>query len=575
MTNYFRLRRITLRAGSGPDAPPATITPGSVTIAVGPNNSGKSLLLKELKQWSGGGQEPPLSPWPGGEVLSGADAYWPADEAALEGELAGRLVPDQAAQEGYRMIYSFQPEIGGAGGMAGSGEVQVQVRNHWGISFGEFCRTMVMQHFRMRLDGRQRFSLAEPRQVTSIDRGPSSALMAVWLDGAKYGRVREAILAATGRHFVVNTADLPNLSASLSDIAPPDGSERSLERDAIAYQRSATPLQSFSDGIQVYTGLVTAVHSLPHKLLLVDEPEAYLHPTLARRLGGELASVARQRDASLVVATHSADFLMGCVSEVPETSIVRLTYEASVATARVLDGADVAALTRDPLLRSASALRALFSHATVVCEADSDRAFYEEINRRLEVTSAREGSEDTTFLNAQNWQTIPSVAGPLRRLGIPAAMILDLDTLIEGDGWSDIIKSFGLEASTAGALTQRRSECGQLLAAAGRVAGQGTPYAIKKDGIDALDEVPKVTVTAFLDELAQYGVFVVPVGELENWLRPLGVTNKQRWVTEMLVRLGSYGTETYVAPGAGDVWTFCEQIARWTGDPNRQGIPNT
>jgi hypothetical protein len=70
-----------------------------------------------------------------------------------------------------------------------------------------------------------------------------------------------------------------------------------------------------------------------------------------------------------------------------------------------------------------------------------------------------------------------------------------------------------------------------------------------------------------------YGIFVVPAGELENWLRPLGVTNKQRWVTEMLVRLGTLGSATYVPPGDGDVWQFVEQIASWTHDPNRMGLP--
>jgi hypothetical protein len=264
-------------------------------------------------------------------VISAVEASWPSDEAELREELAPRVVPDQATNPDHLMIYSFQPEIGGLGvggpplGGLGAGEVQVQVRNTWGIEFREFCRTMVMQHFRMRLDGRQRFALAEPRQVSALDRGPSSAVMAIWRDSAKYRRVREIVFAAIGRHFVVSTADLPTLSIALSNEPPPDGVEDSLAPDVISYQRKATPLQSFSDGIQIYTGLVAAVYSLPHQVLLIDEPEAYLHPTLARRLGGDLAALARERRASLIAATHSAEFLMGCVSEVPETSIVRLT----------------------------------------------------------------------------------------------------------------------------------------------------------------------------------------------------------------------------------------------------------
>jgi len=430
-----------------------------------------------------------------------------------------------------------------------------------------------MRYLRMRLDGRQRFSLAEARQVTSLDQGPSSAVMAIWRDHDKYQAMRKIILDSLERHFVVNVTDLPAISMSLSNEEPPPGIEDSLTPEVLAYQRRAEPLNNFSDGIQVYTGLIAAVISLPHSLLLVDEPEAYLHPTLARKLGSNLATIARERKGNLVAATHSADFLIGCVSEVPETAIVRLTYQSGIPTVRVLAGSEVSELTRDPLLRSADALRALFAQACVVCEADSDRAFYEEINRRLLDGDGHVGAEDTVFLNAQNWQTIPTIAGPLRRLGIPAAMILDLDTVAEGSGWSDVIKSLGLDEQTSGKLTQMRGSCGDLIAAAGRVGAPGTPLKVKRDGLDALDRGPRDVMEAFIAELSSYGVFVVPVGELENWLKGLGATNKQRWVTEILRRLGARGTATYVSPGEGDVWSFLEGLARWTLDPQRAGIP--
>lgn len=83
--------------------------------------------------------------------------------------------------------------------------------------------------------------------------------------------------------------------------------------------------------------------------------------------------------------------------------------------AHVLHSSEVEKLSRDPLLRSADALDALFARSAVVCEADSDRAFYEEINRRLLDTDGRTGALDPVFLNAQNWQTTLSLAKPLRQ----------------------------------------------------------------------------------------------------------------------------------------------------------------
>jgi hypothetical protein len=38
---------------------------------------------------------------------------------------------------------------------------------------------------------------------------------------------------------------------------------------------------------------------------------------------------------------------------------------------------------RDPLLRSVGVLGALFYNGAVICEADADRALYQELNERL------------------------------------------------------------------------------------------------------------------------------------------------------------------------------------------------
>jgi hypothetical protein len=74
-----------------------------------------------------------------------------------------------------------------------------------------------MRHLRMRLDGRQRFTLADPRQISSLDRGPSSAVMAIWRDHAMYREMRRIVLESLQRYFVINVADLPQISMSLSD----------------------------------------------------------------------------------------------------------------------------------------------------------------------------------------------------------------------------------------------------------------------------------------------------------------------------------------------------------------------
>jgi AAA15 family ATPase/GTPase len=46
------IEELTLKFGSSPSEPPLQFSPGPVTVFVGPNNSGKSLLLREVEAFS-------------------------------------------------------------------------------------------------------------------------------------------------------------------------------------------------------------------------------------------------------------------------------------------------------------------------------------------------------------------------------------------------------------------------------------------------------------------------------------------------------------------------------------------
>ena len=150
---------------------------------------------------------------------------------------------------------------------------------------------------------------------------------------------------------------------------------------------------------------MAAILSAGHRVILIDEPEAFLHPVLARKLGVKLTELASERDANVLASTHSADFLMGCV-ESGNVNVVRLTYKKNKkATARHLPSERLREMMKDPLLRSTGVLGGLFHEGVVVCEQDSDRALYQEVNHRL-LASERPGAANTLFLSVPN-ETFP------------------------------------------------------------------------------------------------------------------------------------------------------------------------
>jgi AAA domain, putative AbiEii toxin, Type IV TA system len=177
-------------------------------------------------------------------------------------------------------------------------------------------------------------------------------------------------------------------------------------------------------------------------ILLIDEPEAFLHPSLAFSLGRDVAQISQVSGKHLFVSTHSAQFVMGCIQSGVPVNIVRLTYRNNAATARLLPNDELLALMRNPLLRSTGVIAGLFYEFVVVTEADADRAFYQEINERLLRENPPRGIANCLFLNAQNKQTVQTILKPLRKLGIPAAGIIDVDVLKEGGGvWTSLLES--------------------------------------------------------------------------------------------------------------------------------------
>ena len=347
--------------------------------------------------------------------------------------------------------------------------------------------------------------------------------------------------------------------------------ERGLGDPSLKFHRAAIPIQEFGDGVQAFTGLVAAIESLPHRIMLIDEPEAFLHPPLARLLGTAIASIARVRAASVVVATHSADILVGCLEGAPNTAVVRLDHDrvTGSATATALQATELANIARDLLMRSTDVLGSLFHRAAIVSESDGDRVFYGEVNRRL--LEAGRGVRDAHFVNTLNKQSLYQVVGPLRKLGIPAVAIADLDVIRPNSKWHELLAACGISPERRRQLDPDRNYLSEVFANLARERG-GDP--IKAEGIRALGEQDAARAAALLQELASFGVFLVPPGEMESWLPQLEVTGHgPPWVEDVLSKIGKTPADAnYLRPSENDVWAFVDRIEIWVADPSRSGM---
>lgn len=533
-----------------------TLLAKGITIFVGPNNAGKSLVLREIEQAFN------VHPFPNGlRILIGYEVEWPTvDDVKVTIEKA-RAFGNQSLGLGQIMLHRFNP--------GGGREVQqmdeaylLSVVNgkrdkHW-------IATQYLKFGVIRLDGRSRFNLTNDQNAGDLLAPPQNVLAHLFQDNSGRMEVRSLVKDAFGLNFVIDPTNLGQLRIRLSQIAPL-ADEQSLNAEAREFYRDAIHIKDASDGVQAFTGIVTAVRSGEFHTILIDEPEAFLHPPLARKLGKDLAALAAERGGSLMASTHSSDFLMGCVQGSSSVRVVRLEYSGGKSRGRVIDPEALEALFKRPLMRSANVISGLFHDGVVVLESDNDRAFYAEIYHRI--SEGKSGYPTILFINAQNKQTIKDMIGPLRQFGVPAAAIPDIDFVKDGGKtWTDWLKSAQIPTALHTGYGQQRAAINDALKATGKdMKTEG--------GLDLLDSGDRLAAEQLFANLEDFGIFPVRRGELENWLPELDVAGKKTdWTVAMLERLGSDPAHRdYVKPGTKDVWEFIGRIIAWISNSSRKG----
>ena len=545
-----------------------TLTAAPVNVLVGPNGAGKSLALRELIS---------LISLPNDrKIICARRATREALREAQEGPRAlDFLVDDDTAEkiatlpeDWHSDLRSFSvPNLADHADIAAMAKRE---RNNW----RDACRATIQRL--EKLEARRVvlsafFSLG---QVGSGERGrfansPKSRLDALYRDRGSLETLRDIIFENFGFYPVIDVSGA-QLVLRLSRARPAEGLEYVHSPESEAFMDRASTPDDLSDGTRTYLGLWAHLLSGDERLIFLDEAGAMLHPPLARQLGKQLANVAMERRGHLFAATHSADFLLGCIQAGCKVNVIRLTHRDGVSTARILSADDLRPLMYDPLMRSANVLSGLFHDGVVVCEGDADRVFYQEINERL--VDIKEGMPSCHFVNAQNWQTTPRIAGALRNLGIPAAMLIDLDAVIHPDFYR-LLECAGVPSPFLHGLGQVR---GDLAREFEGKENRERRNEFKQRGLGAVSKEMLPGWQDYLRMIAEYGIFAVPTGELESWLPQLGVPrgHKGNWVVGTFAGMGSDPEAAgYLRPDNVGPWAFLRSIARWIHNPERQGMP--
>jgi predicted ATPase len=546
------IKSIKLKFGSKTVKSELEVEVAPVTIIVGPNNVGKSKLLREIEMKAGR-----YNSLENFEILSDID-YCPVEN------------PDQELQK------LFIPEPLNTGGLPSFGNHKTSVR----IEKSKFLdilrnanqRKMEYSNYVVKLnllfiDGISRLSLINPQPASDLQTLATTNFGILFKDNDKRYEVRRIIKEAFKKYFVIDPTAMGSLRIRLSNREPAYiNEEKGLDNDAVEFHKKALDIVYTSDGIKAFTGIVIALVAEDSKVVFIDEPEAFLHPALATTLAKEMSAIAKRDLKNLIIATHSANILMGCIQSRVPINVIRLTYSSDVSTVRLLSNDKIIRMMRNPLLRSTGVLNGLFYDYVIVTEGDSDRAFYQEVNERL--LQIGRGISNCLFLNAQNKQTIHDIIRPLREMGIPTAGIVDIDIIKEGGSvWTNFLTAANISGPTINSTSHLRTVIKNKFEDKGDYKKLG--------GIELLDVSDKNSANDLFDQLDSYGLFTVRKGELESWLKELNINGyKKEWLIKVFEKMGEDPlSPEYLKPSTGDVWDFIEHVKIWFENSSRKGMP--
>ncbi len=561
-----------------------TIQLANLTVIVGANNAGKSRSLKDIVNIT------TINPNQEGIVVKNVNWSKPASLS----ELRESYDIDFYQNENGVWTSSFlKPDL--------TGEHNATHGMLWPSGFEQSIRAGDFRSF-VQVFGKAMVAfLTTESRLQIVKQSPSPAranqtanLLQILYNGnrADETEISAIIKNAFGKEIALDFTILRNLQIRVgSDFSslPQD------PRDARPVMLKHDSLDDQGDGIRSFTGIAIALLSIKRNVFLIDEPEAFLHPPQAFRIGEFIAEHANS-DHQIILATHSADVLRGILSKTHDMTILRMSRTATGNSIRRLESEQLKQLTIDPLLSSARVFEGLFYSGAVVVEADSDARFYHAVSKKMRPDL------DLHFVNADNKQTVPRILKLYRQMGIPCAGIVDFDVLNEKVEFmrqmteleipSEKIDSAISDRETI-AKAANEQPADERLQEASRKLDELTKLIVnhqndaslpppekllkrieskcreiaettkswktlKEKGVEALSGNTKDAFDRIWKITSKEGLFINPTGELESMLREYGVeftSDKRAWIHQALQLLSGLQVDESKNP-----WRFMRQL---------------
>lgn len=542
-----------------------TIKLGKISILVGANNVGKSQTLRDIQQRMQSGLTSKFI------ILKEINFRKPDNFNDL---FANLKVVDSLNSIGQKRIIGINNNMTGQDSFEINYEhskYQFEQQPNLDWVLGNLSKFKVSH-----LDSSTRLNLINTTNSFNPDiEDPSNILQNLFVNKENEDLLKIAFNEAFGMEIMLDYSGLKDFCLRVAKEFPEIPKD---PREAYPITKEFNKIDTQGDGFRSFVGIVLSLLFSKDRIILLDEPEAFLHPAQARYLGKWIADNSDKLSGQIIISTHNANFLSGLLQSDKKVDIYRLNRNQDDTTFKLIPPDATENLTKSPMLSSQRVLEAIFHKAVIVCEADADRIVYQT------VSTLHHNNQEILFVYSHNKQTLKDVASLLIATQIPVGVISDIDLLNDETDFKNLILAVTQNEASAELLVKRKEIAdsvdnsseqqalykikeniaefleqlsknehtyGGAKGAINRIRKETSKWIFpKKNGIEGFSLEIRPKVLEVIRELNEKNIFIIPVGELEGWM-DLGTSRKNNWIVIALNEIFAKNTSSKLVEFVG------------------------
>ena len=270
------------------------------------------------------------------------------------------------------------------------------------------------------------------------------------------------------------------------------------------------------DGIKAYIGVLLTLLAAVQKVILVDEPENFLHPPQALKLGKTIGHYSLSKEKQIFISTHSSDLLKGLLeANHMNLQLLRINRDHSI---KILENSICKAIwDEDPIIKCSNLLDGLFHDLVIICESDVDAKFYSLLLDQIDINL------DVMFCPSYGKEKIIKMRQILDKLGIENKCIVDFDAISDKNFIQNISKVTNLNYNSI------KVDYEPIF----HFLKDKSKEDIKRAGKQIISNQFHNNYKNFIDTFKNHEIYFVEVGELERFVQSKN-GKSGKWLFEVI-----------------------------------------